>query len=164
MSASARNCHLVRTSNSLTRDYLAFLDRILADGTLGDLVLQQHEAEIASGEWFVMFINGKHIYIVLKVPRAEDFRINGEFGGGTKEIPSSKVPKAAVEVSQQVLTYLYRRLRRLEAISPKEGNKTWIYARINGIIHDNNFVLMEVEVMEPHMWLEKGAARKLLGN
>lgn len=151
ISGSARNCHLIKNPASLSLQDMAFLDEILANGTHGDLVLQEYEPGISSGEWSLMFVNGKHTHTVLKVPQQGEFRINGEFGGRAREVPRSNVPRTAVEVAKNVLVYLNHQFEDLDTTA----SKALCYARIDGVMHGEEFVLMEVEVIEPHLWLEK---------
>ena len=151
ISGSARNCHLIKNPKSLNHRDISFLDGLFEHGTHGDLVLQDYEPGIVSGEWSLMFVNGKHTHTVLKVPQQGEFRINGEFGGRAKEVARSNVPQTAVEVAQSVLAYLHTRFGSLDTESSKALN----YARIDGVMHGDEFVLMEVELIEPHLWLEK---------
>lgn len=37
-----------------------------------------------------------------------------------------------------------------------------IYARIDGVMQDNAFILMEVEAIEPHLWLEAKTGNEAL--
>ena len=151
ISGSARNCHLINLPTSLSSSDVAYLEEMITNGTHGDLVLQEYMPGITAGEWSLMFVNGKHTHTVLKVPQHGEFRINGEFGGRAKEVPRSNVPHIAVDVAQDVLVHLQTKFSGLDM----NNNKALSYARIDGVMHGEEFVLMEVEVIEPHMWLEK---------
>ena len=155
ISGSARNCHLIKVPKSLTADDLGFIDRILVNGTHGDLILQQYEPGITSGEWSLMFVNGIHTHTVLKVPQVGEFRINGEFGGRAREVPRRDVPQVAINVGYDVMMFLHGKIKDLDLAASDGSKKALVYARIDGVVREGRFVLMEVEVIEPHMWLEK---------
>ena len=157
ISGSARNTHLIKNPQILTPENHAFLEHVLINGMHGDLIMQGYEAGITAGEYSLMFIHGKHTHTVLKVPRKGEFRINGEFGGRDREMAATEVPKQAVEAAGRVVQWLQDKFRtETNQQDPMYVEKSkLVYARIDGVMHGNTFVLMEVEAIEPHMWLEK---------
>ncbi|CAF9912413.1 MAG: hypothetical protein ALECFALPRED_008110 [Alectoria fallacina] len=162
ISGSARNTHLIQIPRALTPDNIAFLDRILTEGSNGDLILQQYEEGISSGEYSLIFVNGKHTHTILKVPQAGEYRCQGEYGGSTAEIAVVDVPRCATEAAQDLWKFLESKVEKSE-----KENKIWtgrglVYARIDGIIKDDAFILMEIEAIEPHLWLEANSGGEAL--
>ena len=100
------------------------------------LLVQPFADEIVSaGEWSVVFFDGMYSHAVLKKPASGDFRVQEELGGhGEPQDP----PAAIVEQARRVLT---------SAAGPL------LYARVDGIERDGRFVLMELEINEPFLYL-----------
>lgn len=103
------------------------------------------------GELSLIFIGGAYSHTVQKVPQAGDFRVQSEHGG--RVVPLSSPPGDAAEAAAQVL-------RAAEAIC---GDVDLTYARVDGILTADGFRLMELEVIEPELFLEwsDGAADRL---
>jgi glutathione synthase/RimK-type ligase-like ATP-grasp enzyme len=99
------------------------------------------EAIAAEGEWSLMFFGGEYAYSVLKTPRAGDFRVQSDFGGGVvaRHAGSALVAQAAGV---------------LEAAPFKRSELT--YARVDGCVVEGTFALMELEVLEPGLFLAVG--------
>jgi len=112
------------------------LAAMTADGTV---LIQPLVDEIASeGEWSLIFLDGRFSHAVIKRPRAGDFRVQKEHGGTVEPIvpPESIVADAA---------------RALEGAHP-EGEVP-LYARVDGCVVDGTLMLMELEVLEPELFL-----------
>ena len=107
------------------------------------LLVQPFADEIVTmGEWSVVFFDGEYSHAVLKKPAAGDFRVQEELGGyGEPRDPSP----AIVEQARRVLSH---------AAGPL------VYARVDGIERDGAFVLMELEINEPFLYIgaSSGAA------
>ena len=98
-------------------------------------IAQPFMAEINAGEWSFTFFNGQHSHTVLKKPQQGDFRVQ-QFFGGTIELiypDQGQIDKAA--------SYL-------AAFAPQA-----LYARVDGVMVDGSFVLMELELIEPFLYL-----------
>ena len=104
--------------------------------TAGDVMVQPFIAEIErEGEWSLMFIDGAFSHAVRKRPAAGDFRVQAEFGGmSVADAPSHRVVAAA---------------ERVVAAAPRP----WLYARVDGIDTSTGFVLLELEMLEPSLFL-----------
>ncbi len=104
--------------------------------TTGDVMIQPFIAEIErEGEWSLMFIDGTFSHAVRKRPTAGDFRMQAEFGGtSVAEAP----PPGVVGAAERVL-----------AAAPRP----WLYARVDGIDTSAGFVLLELEMLEPSLFL-----------
>ena len=131
ISASARGTW--RTSGAT-----ALLDeeRFAAQSGHQDLLVQPYCPEIAShGEWSLVFFDGGYSHAVLKKPASGDFRVQRHFGGQ----PVAAVPGARlIEQASRILETIAGRL---------------LYARVDGIERAGDFVLMELELNEPYMFL-----------
>ncbi len=88
------------------------------------------------GEYSLIFFNGKFSHAVLKTPANHDFRVQHYFGGTIKHIqPSMKM------------------LDSCQNLMDKFGADT-LYARVDGVACDGQFYLMELEMIEPYLFLD----------
>ena len=105
-----------------------------------DVLVQPTIREVASdGEWSLMYIDGGFSHGMRKRPRAGDFRVQLEHGGTAERAPPSPALVAAGE-------------RVVERI-PGE----WLYARVDGVETAQGFMLMELELIEPVLFLSECA-------
>ena len=93
------------------------------------------EAIQTEGEWSLLFYGGIYSHSVLKRPRHGDFRVQQTHGG------TADVREPSREVIEQAR-------RVLEAARPAS-----LYARVDGCVVDAHFVLMELELIEPDLFL-----------
>jgi glutathione synthase/RimK-type ligase-like ATP-grasp enzyme len=93
------------------------------------------EAIRTDGEWSLLFYGGDYSHAVLKRPRRGDFRVQ-QTHGGTSEVS---------EPSPQVIEQAQRALDAAGQASH--------YARVDGCVVDGRFVLMELELIEPDLFL-----------
>jgi glutathione synthase/RimK-type ligase-like ATP-grasp enzyme len=106
------------------------------DTNLHDVLVQPHIEEIGTrGEWSMVFFAGKYSHAVIKRPAAGDFRVQEELGGrAASALPSDHLIDAA------------RHILSLSA-SPL------LYARVDGVERARGFLLMELEINEPFLFL-----------
>jgi hypothetical protein len=122
-----------RTSASRAREDQGRLDELLGRG---DALVQPFAPEVAEpGEWSLVFFAGGYSHAVLKTPAAGDFRVQSELGGRQQALE----PAAAL-VSQARAV-----LDRVDG--------PWLYARVDGVARDGVLVLLELEMIEPHLFL-----------
>ena len=101
----------------------------------GVMVQRFMEAILTRGEWSLIFFNGEFSHAVIKTPKAGDFRVQHDFGGHEQRAePSPNVLDAA------------SRVVRAMADPP-------LYARVDGVESDGHFLLMELELIEPALFL-----------
>jgi len=101
-----------------------------------DCLLQPFVPELVSaGEWSLRSFHGRHSHAVRKTPCAGDFRVQEEFGGLA----------AAADPPSQVLAASRRAL-------DAAGHET-LYARVDGVVRNGRFELMELELVEPSLYL-----------
>jgi len=101
-----------------------------------DLLVQEFMPEIQEiGEISLIFFNRIFSHAVIKTAKKDDFRVQEEYGGLTQTfVPSLKV----VETAQQILTLF---------------DGVLLYARVDGVMRNDQFILMEVELIEPELFL-----------
>ena len=101
----------------------------------GDYIVQPFIHEIKDGEWSFVFFNGVYSHCALKIPRQDDFRVQ-HYHGGTISYPKPQ-PKHIAEAGEYI--------NQLPGLT--------LYARVDGVIIDNQFRLMELELIEPYLFL-----------
>jgi glutathione synthase/RimK-type ligase-like ATP-grasp enzyme len=138
VSATAHRTYLVRSADGAG----ARLPEILRES--GALV-QEFVPEVCSaGEWSLVFLGGRFSHAVVKRPRRGDFRVQSEFGGEDRLVDP---PPRLVEEAAGVLA-------RAEAEA--------LYARVDCVERDGELCLMELELIEPSLFLARapGAAER----
>jgi len=130
VSASAKNTML------LTFDTISSVQNAI-NGLLANesFLVQPFMEEILQGELSFMFFNGNFSHSTLKVPKTGDFRVQSEYGGTVQKINTD-------------IAHLQAAGKYVE----KYGKGT-LYARVDGIISNGTFVLMELELIEPYLFL-----------
>jgi hypothetical protein len=116
--------------------------------TAGDAMVQPLLSEVSdAGEWSMVFLARRFSHAVLKRPAAGDYRVQWEFGGSAV----SATPPQGVQADAE----------RVIAAAPGDP----LYARVDGVERDGRLVLMELELIEPHLFLgwDNGAAGRLAG-
>jgi glutathione synthase/RimK-type ligase-like ATP-grasp enzyme len=102
-----------------------------------DCLVQPFVPELVSeGEWSLLFFGDRYSHAVLKRPERGDFRVQGEFGGVAAPAEASL---GIVEAAS----------RALEA----SGQDT-LYARVDGVVRGGRLEVMELELVEPSLFLE----------
>lgn len=112
-----------------------------------DLLVQEFMPEVGHlGELSVIFFNRTYSHTVLKTAISGEFRVQSEYGGTTVAYhPGSTI----IETAKKVLS---------------QFDGTLLYARIDGLIRNGEFVLMEIELIEPDLFFEydKEAAQRFV--
>jgi glutathione synthase/RimK-type ligase-like ATP-grasp enzyme len=103
----------------------------------GDVVLQEYLEEVAaSGEWSLMYFDGRFSHAVLKRPAAGDFRVQRDLGGS---VHAGSPPPAVSAAASRALAAL-----------PAAA----VYARMDLVATARGVLLMEAELIEPYLFLE----------
>ena len=103
----------------------------------GDAVLvQEFLPEIAEGEVSLVYFDGAFSHAIRKRPPAGEFRVNSRFGA----------TRAAERPSPAVVEQGAAALRPLPALP--------LYARVDGVVRGETLIVIEVEVLEPALFLE----------
>lgn len=113
-------------------------DKVVTLLTDGDYIVQPFMNEVQNGEWSYTFFNGQYSHTILKKPKAGDFRVQQIYGGSIDTLyPSEEeIAHAATYVSQYA--------------------NDCLYARVDGLMVNGHFVLMELELIEPYLYLSYG--------
>ncbi|MFT3795631.1 ATP-grasp domain-containing protein [Flavobacterium sp.] len=102
-----------------------------------ELLLQEFIPEIQSlGETSLIFFNKQFSHAINKKPTDRDFRVQVQFGGQYTAIQPNP---ALIHQAQKVVDTF--------------GGKL-LYARVDGIVIDNQLQLMEVECIEPDLYFD----------
>ncbi len=110
----------------------------------GRVLVQPYLDVIATdGEWSLLFYDGAYGHGVVKRPRPGDFRVQVEHGG-VSEVQAPD--RGVIESAGRALAEAER------------GRARSLYARVDGCVIDGQFVLMELELIEPDLYFRANAA------
>lgn len=122
-----------RMSAAEADQYQGALDEVLADR---DVMVQEFIEEVtAQGEISFVFLGGEHSHTVLKRPKAGDFRVQEDYGG------SREIWSPAPSLVEQA-----------RAAVDRVGEPV-VFARVDGIDVGGRLVLMELELIDPVLFL-----------
>ena len=99
-------------------------------------LLQEFMPEVRAGELACVFFNGDFSHAFARVPAADEFRVNSQYGGRLEP----RVPGADVVHQARAV---------LDALAQLP-----LYARVDGVLRDGRFILMELELIEPGLALD----------
>jgi len=132
VSANGSDTHAARVP--LDQADRAVIGPVLARGPA---LVQRFAPEIsATGEHSLMFIDGAYSHAAIKRPAPNDFRVQVTHGG-------SDEPFSAPE-------WMIEQAARALSAAPRPT----LYARVDGLVRDGRFVLMELELTEPNLYFE----------
>ncbi|WP_111670036.1 ATP-grasp domain-containing protein [Algoriphagus litoralis] len=101
-----------------------------------DFLVQPFIPEVAEvGEYSLLFFNGRFSHAVLKTPAKSDFRVQHYFGG-----------------TIQVITPTPEMLESCQKVMNTYAPNT-LYGRVDGVEINGVFHLMELELIEPYLFL-----------
>ncbi len=101
-----------------------------------DFMVQPFVEEVAkTGEYSYIFFNGQFSHAVLKIAKQGEFRVQHFFGGKIHPITPS----------QKELDYMQQIVDAFAAGT--------LYARVDGVWREGVFYLMELELIEPYLFL-----------
>lgn len=101
-----------------------------------NLMVQEFLPEVISdGEWSIIFFGDRFSHAIRKFPAAKDFRVQEEFGG-THRLESN-LPDGLLAQARKAVDACKRDL---------------LYARVDGVVRDDVFIIMEVELIEPALY------------
>jgi glutathione synthase/RimK-type ligase-like ATP-grasp enzyme len=117
----------------LTRDAVGDAVPRLAPG---DVVVQEFLPEIADGELSMVYFDGVFSHAIRKRPPEGEFRSNARYG------PTRAAETPSREVAEQGVTAL--------RVLPEMP----LYARVDGVVREGALIVIEVEVLEPALFME----------
>lgn len=139
-----------------------------ARGVVGDAAFEQAIAQlpgafeyliqpfvpevVSAGELSLLFFDGEFSHAVIKRAAAGDYRVQSDFGGTAEAIE----PDASLIASA----------KRAIAAAAALGHSDVAYARVDGVLVDGSFLLMELEMIEPflHLGERPEAAERFAGH
>jgi glutathione synthase/RimK-type ligase-like ATP-grasp enzyme len=137
ISATAFGTYLISDGRTLSEEEWKPL------GPSGGLI-QAFVPEVESrGEISLVHVDGGFSHAVRKRPAGGDFRVQGDFGGTVEEVTPSRSIR---DFGGTVLAALSR---------------PWLYARVDLVETDRGPMLMELELIEPDLFLTPAAAARL---
>jgi len=130
VSATAHRTHLITANEA---DSVQELFDELRRGP-GVMLQKFMDGVVTEGEWSLIFFGGQYSHAVLKTAKSGDFRVQSDFGGTDQAAdPTAQVLQAATRIVQTV--------------------EATLYARVDGVVYDGQFRLMELELIEPALFL-----------
>jgi len=101
-----------------------------------DFIIQPFLPEILeNGEWSFVFFNGMYSHSLIKQAKPGDFRVQPAHGGS---VHPQKPSEELIATAQQYVTLFA---------------KDCLYARVDGTFVNREFLLMELELIEPFLFL-----------
>jgi glutathione synthase/RimK-type ligase-like ATP-grasp enzyme len=137
ISATAFGTYLVSAGRALSDEEWKPLE---ASGGLIQAFVPEVESQ---GEISLVFVDGAFSHAVRKRPAGGDFRVQGDFGGTVEGVAPSRGVR---DFGDAVLMAVSR---------------PWLYARVDLVETDRGPVLMELELIEPDLFLTPAAAARL---
>jgi glutathione synthase/RimK-type ligase-like ATP-grasp enzyme len=135
VSASAFQTH--RVSEEAAEEFQEEFEAMVRERAM---LLQEYVPEIVeAGEWSLMFFGGEYSHAVRKLPKSGDFRVQAEHGGrhAFEEAPSM-IRKTAAEVVERFA-------------------RETLYARVDMVERGEEALLMELELIDPEVFVEPGS-------
>lgn len=139
--ANAEGAVRVRPGDDLSR----VVDQTRAGPTDSEWMLQPFVSSIETeGEWSLIFFGGQFSHAVRKRPTPGDYRVQADHGGTS----------VAADAPGHVLDAAIRAVTRAAPDT--------IYARVDGVLVDDRFCVMELELVEPELFfrIEPRAAER----
>ena len=102
-----------------------------------DLLVQKFMPAIQTfGELSIIFFNRKYAYTVLKTAKEKEFRVQSEYGGNTRLYQPTE---SIIQTASNILTHF---------------SGDMLYARVDGLVINGEFILMEIELIEPQLFFD----------
>lgn len=103
---------------------------------------------VREGECSLLYFEGEFSHAVLKRPASGDFRVQAQFGGSEERLdPGPELLAAGAAALRATVDC---------------GHADHAYARVDGVVVDGHFRLMELEMIEPHLFFaHRPAAARL---
>ncbi|MCJ7740558.1 hypothetical protein MUP32_04565 [Candidatus Microgenomates bacterium] len=103
----------------------------------GDVMIQPLMKEVVTeGEYSFVFLGGRFSHAILKKPKSNEFRTNYRFGGTCQRVePAEKLLLQATTIMKAI---------------PSPA----LYARVDGLNINGKLTLMELELIDPHLFFD----------
>lgn len=136
MGASGYGVHLVSASNVHEKQTL--FESMLQEG---QVMIQPVIEEIRNGELSLIFFQDEFHYAIRKTPAEGTIFVNSAYDGS---YTTTYVDDETVSVAQSILNIAHE----------LTGQDSFLYTRVDGILVDNEFILMELELIEPGLFMD----------
>ena len=132
---------VVKPPVSAGADGTYLLDGDAPEEALGQTMLIQPmiPAIAEEGEFSLFYFNGRLSHAILKTPQSGDFRVQSQFGGRDRPVDAPPEARAVAEA----------------AMAAVPGTLT--YARVDLVRTATGFAIMELELIEPYLFLHHAA-------
>lgn len=134
--ASAYGIHVISASNVPEKQAL-FESMLQASQVMIQPVIE----EIQDGELSLIFFQDEFHYAIRKTPGAGTIFVNSAYGGSYM---ATNVDDKTVKVARSILKIAHKLTEQ----------DSFLYARVDGIFVDTEFVLMELELIEPGLFMD----------
>lgn len=136
ISATAHNTWVVHPHTAAAET--AKLHELLQTGRY---MIQEFLEEVGiDGEYSLIFFGQQYSHAVKKTPKKGDFRVQEQFGGlSSPTRPSGDIIRQATAI--------------LDTAVPFTSSPRLLYARVDGVIRKGIFTLMELELVEPSLFI-----------
>jgi glutathione synthase/RimK-type ligase-like ATP-grasp enzyme len=134
---SAAGHRTVRLTATDADDHQAELDDLVSHG--GALIQPYLPTIETDGEWSLIFLDGAFSHAARKRAAKGEFRVQFQFGGTAE---TGKASDTLVDQATKVVNAV---------------RTPWSYARVDGCVVDGQFLLMELEMLEPLLFLLQDA-------
>ena len=118
-------------------DEARFQRLLSASGVMVQKFMEPIDVE---GEWSLLFFDRQYSHAVLKRPKRGDFRVQSDFGGTVDAVTP---PAGLLDQAAAVLRLVPGPL---------------LYARVDGVVENGRLILMELEILEPAIFLHADPA------
>lgn len=126
----------VTTPSRAARDDAAIREMLAGSGVM----IQRFVPEVGTrGEWSFVFFMKEYSHAVLKMPKPGDFRVQRDFGG---RLADADPPEWLIERAREIVRGVKEPL---------------LYARVDGVEADGGLTLMELELIDPVLFLGRDA-------
>jgi glutathione synthase/RimK-type ligase-like ATP-grasp enzyme len=99
-------------------------------------LVQEFVPEVTdSGELSLVYVAGGFTHAVCKRAGPDDFRVQHQYGGRAEPVTASAIARRGAE----------------QALAAVPGE--WLYARVDGVERDGRLMVMELEAIEPELFL-----------
>lgn len=105
----------------------------------GDWMCQPFLEEIKDGEISLIYFNKKFSHALKKIPKTGDFRVQEEFGGVVVPLEPDE---ALLKIGAKVLS---------------ASQDDTLYARVDVLMYQDQYALMELELIEPSLYFRTGS-------
>lgn len=131
ISANAQNTYVLSDANQIRKS-----DNITESFIGKQFLIQKFMSEITTeGEWSNIFFSNGYSYSILKVPQKGDYRVQRDYGGNYYNLkPHSIVYESAKKIADFYMDKC-------------------LYVRVDGVLSNERFYVMEVEMIEPDLYM-----------